>query len=148
MDISDLITIKDLTYLGIGLLLGFIVSVFLYKKTEVLYLRLLVLFGKATYGTYIKVSIYNPLYDDRDPMAFNNSGVNNGTKTYELTLPYRYIQEDKLDIPLEELDQQIIESINNKYRTSYSTRYTRFNIIKQKSNQIFKMEELDRKRYK
>lgn len=148
MTLTELITFKDAIYLVIGLILGIFISVIMHDKTEKLYLHMLRIFGKATYGTYIKVTIYNPIYDDRDPISFDNSGVNNGLFTYEVNLPYRFIEQDKIDISMDELDQQIIETINNKYKTTYSTRYTKLNNMEYKQNLIFKISELDRKRYR
>lgn len=148
MDFSEWITLKDIIYLTVGILLGLLVSIILFMKIERLYLLSLILFKKAVYGTYTKVSIYNPIYDERDPTRFDNSGLSNGISTYEINMPYRYIKEDKLDISLAEFDQELIEAINLKYKTNYSTRHTKIDSISYEQNLIFKKSELDRKRYK
>lgn len=148
MELADWITIKDIIYVLIGLLLGVILSIIIHEKIGKLHLHLLRIRGKATYGTSIKVSIYNPIYDERDPMRFDNKGLSNGISTYEVNMPYKFIEEDKLEITLSELDQQLIETINLKFNKSYSTRHTKIDLISYKQNQIFKNEELDRKRYK
>lgn len=148
MDFSEWVTLKDIIYLTVGILLGLLVSIILFMKIERLYLLSLILFKKAVYGTYTKVSIYNPIYDERDPMRFDNSGLSNGISTYEVNMPYKFIEEDKLDISLAEFDQQLIETINLKYKTNYSTRHTKIESMTYKQNQIFKNTELDRKRYK
>lgn len=148
MDFSEWVTLKDIIYLTVGILLGLLVSIILFMKIERLYLLLLILFKKAVYGTYTKVSIYNSIYDERDPMRFDNSGLSNGISTYEVNMPYKFIEEDKIDISLAEFDQQLIETINLKYKTNYSTRHTKIESMTYKQNQIFKNTELDRKRYK
>lgn len=148
MDPTELITFKDIAYLIVGLFLGITFSIMMHEKTEKLYLHILRLRGKATYGTHIEVNLYNPIYDERDPMRFDNSGLRNGIFTYEVNMPYRYIKEDKLDISLAEFDQQLIETINLKFKTNYSTRHTKIESMTSKSNKIFKNTELDRKRYK
>lgn len=148
MNFSEWITLKDIIYLTVGILLGLLVSIILFMKIERLYLLSLILFKKAVYGTYTKVSIYNPIYDERDSTRFDNSGLSNGISTYEINMPYRYIKEDKLDISLAEFDQELIEAINLKYKTNYSTRHTKIDSISYEQNLIFKNTELDRKRYK
>ncbi|WP_213810590.1 hypothetical protein [Jeotgalicoccus sp. WY2] len=125
MNLADWITIKDIIYVIIGLIIGFIVSVIFYEQTNKLHMYLLLICGKAKYGTYIEVNIYNPIYDERDPMRFDNNGLNNGISTYEVNMPYRFIEEGKLDISLPEFDQQLIETINLKFKKSYSTRHTK-----------------------
>lgn len=148
MELADWITIKDIIYVLIGLLLGVILSIIIHEKIGKLHLHLLRIRGKATYGTSIKVSIYNPIYDERDPMRFDNSGLSNGLSTYEVKMPYRFIEEDKLNVSLAELEQELIEAINHKYKTNYSTRHTKIDLVAYKQNLIFRNTELDRKRYK
>lgn len=148
MNLDEWITLKDLIYVAIGLIAGFIISVIFYEQTSKLHSYLLLICRKASYGTHFEVSIYNPIYDERDPMKFDNSGLSNGLHTYEVIMPYRYVTEDKLDISLAEFDQQLIETINLKFKTNYSTRHTKIDSMTYKQNQIFKNEELDRKRYK
>ncbi|SDL12813.1 hypothetical protein [Lacicoccus qingdaonensis] len=145
MEILYLITLKDVLLTGFGLIMGVLISILFYKQVGLAYMNILRLRKKAVKGTYIKVSIHNPAQDERDPFQFDNSGLNNGITIYELYMPYKSIKEDELDISLDQFNQEIIESINHKYHTNYSTRNTRLKFITYKQNIIIEKEKLDRK---
>lgn len=143
----------NIIWLIIGLLLGVIVSVILYKQIEKMYLKWLSLKKKAVRGSIHSGYLKNREKDLRemnaDVLSISRPGLSEGKDDVfhfeDLKMPYENIREN---MTMKRAQNEIFsKAIENKYGVKYDIggfNY-RLHVTKSESNTLIPIEELDLK---
>ncbi len=100
--------------------------------------------GKLVVGSTVSGFVYDPAFDERDPMRPFDTVVNDGKFPFDVKVPYPDMDESET-MTIEESNRIIKEAIYKKYNKNYRSREFTLNNVGSTSDVIIPVEELDLK---